>query len=335
MPRQLQAQESTTTAQTRHYGADGDVERFCRFAVAGPLDIHEHDQRPQVFRQAAESRLHGFGGQGVGCWHIDEQRRLAGGVEIDEKRLARALAVLGRIREQQDLVEPGAAIGAGFEAMKRTPGLQICLLQQVLACVGTAAEPAGNAKELRYVHQSCPVEFFTPVMRDAKHREVAIVNVRKRSIYSGNRSKPGGHTASVCFGTVGRSPLRSRSAERSAMNRFSLVLAIAVLGSGSAAAVIGAQAKPTPTYESALSRSWEEIHNKILTMAKDTVFPDAKLGWKPHPDSRSVLDELRHVTIGLEMTTAEAKGEKFDFDAREKADVGKPKTRASVGAEMG
>jgi putative ABC transport system permease protein len=32
--------------------------------------------------------------------------------------------------------------------------------------------------------------------------------------------------------------------------------------------------------------------------------------------------------------TAQAKGEKFDFDAREKADASKPKTRASVFAEM-
>ena len=39
-------------------------------------------------------------------------------------------------------------------------------------------------------------------------------------------------------------------------------------------------------------------------MAKDTVFPDDKLGWKPHPDSRSVLEEFRHVTIGLELTSA-------------------------------
>ena len=69
-------------------------------------------------------------------------------------------------------------------------------------------------------------------------------------------------------------------------------------------------------------------------MAKDTVFPDSKLAWKPHPDSRSVLEELRHVTIGLEMTTAEAKGEKFDFEAREKEYAGKPKTRAAVVAEM-
>jgi len=118
------------------------------------------------------------------------------------------------------------------------------------------------------------------------------------------------------------------------MNRVSLVVAMAILASGSAAAVIADQAKPTPTYETALARSWESVHNKILAMAKDTVFPDDKLAWKPHPDARSVMEELRHVTIGLETTTAEAKGEKFDFEAREKADATKPKTRASVVAEM-
>jgi hypothetical protein len=118
------------------------------------------------------------------------------------------------------------------------------------------------------------------------------------------------------------------------MNRVSLAVALALLASGSAAAVIIEQAKPAPTYETALARSWRNVHDKILVIAKDTAFPDDKLAWKPHPDARSVLDELRHVTIGLEMTTAEAKGEKFDFGAREKADASKPKTRASVVAEM-
>src|SRR5262245_19859495 len=94
------------------------------------------------------------------------------------------------------------------------------------------------------------------------------------------------------------------------------------------------QAPATPTYETAIYNSWKGLHDKILTMAKDTVFPDAKLGWKPHPDSRSVLDEFRHVTIGLEMTSAMLKGERFDYLAREKADESKPKTRASVVAEM-
>ena len=118
------------------------------------------------------------------------------------------------------------------------------------------------------------------------------------------------------------------------MNRLSLAVSIALLASGSSTAVIVEQAKPAPTYEAALARSWESVHNKILTMAKDTAYPDDKLGWKPHPDARSVMEELRHVTIGLEMTTAEARGEKFDFEAREKADATKPKTRASVVAEM-
>ena len=118
------------------------------------------------------------------------------------------------------------------------------------------------------------------------------------------------------------------------MSRLIVVVTFALLASGSAAAVIFEQEKPAPTYEAVLARSWEDVHNRILTMAKDTVFPDDKLGWKPHPDARSVLDELRHVTIGLEMTTAQARGEKFDFEAREKADASKPKTRASVVAEM-
>lgn len=118
------------------------------------------------------------------------------------------------------------------------------------------------------------------------------------------------------------------------MNRFTLAASFALFASASAAAVILEQSGPAPTYETALARSWEDVHNRILTIAKDTDFPDDKLTWKPHPDARSVIDELRHVTIGLEMTTAQAKGEKFDFEAREKAYASKPKTRAAVVAEM-
>ena len=118
------------------------------------------------------------------------------------------------------------------------------------------------------------------------------------------------------------------------MSRLSCAVSIALLASGSVASMMADQARPAPTYESALSRSWESVHNRILAMAKDTEFPDSKLAWKPHPDARSVMEELRHVIIGLEMTTAEARGEKFDFEAREKADAAKPMTRASVVAEM-
>jgi len=117
------------------------------------------------------------------------------------------------------------------------------------------------------------------------------------------------------------------------LRRSWLVLIVGVI----AVLDVSAQGQPPaapPTYEAVIARTWKNLHDKILVMAKDTVFPDSKLGWKPHPDSRSVLEEFRHVTIGLEMTSALLRGEKFDFEAREKADAAKPKTRASVVSEM-
>jgi len=95
-----------------------------------------------------------------------------------------------------------------------------------------------------------------------------------------------------------------------------------------------APTSPTAAYDKAIVTTWKNLHNKILDMAKDAEYPEAKLGWKPHPDSRTLEQEFRHATIGLEMTTAMAKGEKFDYAGRDKADESKPHTRASVVAEL-
>jgi hypothetical protein len=110
-------------------------------------------------------------------------------------------------------------------------------------------------------------------------------------------------------------------------------LVIALLSGSSIIAQSGTP-QPPPTWEASVANTWKGLHNKILTMAKDTQFPDEKLGSRPHPDSRSVLEEYRHVTIGLEMSSAQLAGTPFDYNARLKADESKPKTRASVVAEM-
>ncbi|MEZ5320042.1 MAG: hypothetical protein R2752_21755 [Vicinamibacterales bacterium] len=94
------------------------------------------------------------------------------------------------------------------------------------------------------------------------------------------------------------------------------------------------QTPTTPTFENQTVRIWKALHDKIFDMARDSQFPDDKLSFRPHPDSRTILDEFRHVTIGLEMSSASLRGEQFDYAARERADAGKPKTRASVVAEM-
>ena len=101
------------------------------------------------------------------------------------------------------------------------------------------------------------------------------------------------------------------------------------------AAAVGRAQQPTPppaTFESYVTTTWKALHNKILDMAKD--FPEDKYSWKPHPDSRTMVEEFRHVTLGLEMSTAEMRGDKFDYGGRMKADETKPKTRESVVREM-
>jgi hypothetical protein len=115
---------------------------------------------------------------------------------------------------------------------------------------------------------------------------------------------------------------------------LTMIMLVVLLSGASAALAQTTTPKPPPTYEQVIVNTWKNLHNKILNMAKDTVYPDAKLGYKPHPDSRSVLEELRHVTIGLEMTTAVAKGEKYDFGAKEKEFAARPQTRAAVVSEM-
>jgi hypothetical protein len=115
---------------------------------------------------------------------------------------------------------------------------------------------------------------------------------------------------------------------------FTTITMLALMLGASAAAAQTTTPKPPPTYEQVIVRSWKNLHDKLLVMAKDTVFPEAKLGYKPHPDARSVAQELRHATIGLEMTTAQAKGEKYDFAAKEKEYDARPASRAAVVKEM-
>lgn len=116
-----------------------------------------------------------------------------------------------------------------------------------------------------------------------------------------------------------------------------LVAAIATLNVLTGAAPGQTPAPPPLTYERVITNTWKDLHDKILEMAKDTVFPEDKLEWKPHPDARSVLDEFRQVTNGLEWSSAQLRGEKLDgaaVRARRNADAGKPKTRASIVSEM-
>jgi len=112
-------------------------------------------------------------------------------------------------------------------------------------------------------------------------------------------------------------------------NAARIGLFLAVLG-----APLGGLAaqEPAPTHEDMVVRAWKAEHDKILDMARD--FPEEHYQTKPHPDSRSFLDEIRHVTIGLEMSSAQLRGDEFDYMARVEEDEGKPATRESLVSEL-
>jgi len=113
---------------------------------------------------------------------------------------------------------------------------------------------------------------------------------------------------------------------------YRVVLATLLMAGTVAVGIRAQQPALPPSYETSIFTTWKSLHNKILEMARD--FPEEKYGWKPHPDSRPMIEEFRHVTIGLEMSTAELRGDRFDYAGRLKADETKPQTRESVVKEM-
>ncbi len=106
---------------------------------------------------------------------------------------------------------------------------------------------------------------------------------------------------------------------------------VALCALGVSAADVAAQDE-APAFEASIAATWRAEHAKILDMARD--FPEELYASKPHPDSRTFLDEIRHVTIGLEMSSAQLTGAPFDYMARVAEDESKPATRASLVSEL-
>ena len=87
-----------------------------------------------------------------------------------------------------------------------------------------------------------------------------------------------------------------------------------------------------PTLEERAISGWKTVHKKILDMAGD--FPEEKYDSRPHPDSRSFIEEIQHVTIGAEMFAAQLRGEPFNYGERVKFYSERETTRAVLAADL-
>ena len=93
-----------------------------------------------------------------------------------------------------------------------------------------------------------------------------------------------------------------------------------------------AQDQQTPlTVEQLAMRGWTGVQKKLLDIAKD--FPEDKFDYKPHPDARSFIEEIWHVTSSAEAVAIQQRGEQLDFNKIFSYD-GRPRDRAGLVAAL-
>ena len=109
------------------------------------------------------------------------------------------------------------------------------------------------------------------------------------------------------------------------------VIAIIAVSLILSVANLAAQQEERTLEEWAIS-GWKTVHKKVLDMAGD--FPEEKYDSRPHPDSRSFVEEIQHVTIGAEMFAAQLRGERFNYGERVKFYSEKESTRAVLAADL-
>lgn len=213
---------------------------------------------------------------------------------------------------------------------------------------------AGLPAPRRLIARGC-IELAADMIRDGLKIEAArrLVGWRNKTRFNEHFKRCFGRTPSRIIrsapasGELGRSdkivqPAAARDIRRDSCDQTLMkatisagvaVLSITATVVGAAPQQAATTAPPTAqAYTDQIKIVWKGLHGKILAMAKD--WPEDKYEWRPHPDSRTMLDEFRHVTIGLEYSSAQLRGEKFDYMSRIEQDTRKPKTRASVLSDM-
>src|SRR5579859_5880593 len=125
----------------------------------------------------------------------------------------------------------------------------------------------------------------------------------------------------------GRSRMRRETMK--SISRWGALLVAAVLAAMPAMAQeakTAATPKPVASPSQAVLESWNEIGRKLIAMAED--LPEDKYDYKPHPDSRTFVAQLLHVSASMYFFTDDAVGKKARYGDDPKRD--ELKTKAQV-----
>lgn len=107
-------------------------------------------------------------------------------------------------------------------------------------------------------------------------------------------------------------------------------------GSGAAPAASAtppAQPRPPATVEGTIVTQWNSVFGRIIAMAKD--FPEEKFDYKPHPDVRSFLQEIWHVTATAQWLAEAIKSKEENPKLTAIfSDANRPRGRAELVAQL-
>lgn len=81
--------------------------------------------------------------------------------------------------------------------------------------------------------------------------------------------------------------------------------------------------KPAASPSQAVLESWNDIGRKLIAIAED--LPEDKYDYKPHPDSRTFVQQLLHVSASMYFFTDTAQGKKARYGDDPKRDELKTK----------
>lgn len=108
------------------------------------------------------------------------------------------------------------------------------------------------------------------------------------------------------------------------MRRAMFVLALAAW----IASPVMAQQRPPQPWDEVALRAFNNVHDRLIAMARDTKFPAEKENYRPHPDVRSMIEELQSATAVIVTRVDRMKG-----GQREMKEIiaSLPKDRAALG----
>ena len=116
----------------------------------------------------------------------------------------------------------------------------------------------------------------------------------------------------------------SRTVSISVLALASCLLALPTIAQQASKRVEGLKSAPTPSQE--ILAQWNEIGRKLIAIAED--LPENKYDYKPHPDSRTFVAQLLHVSASMYYFTDVALGQKVRYgDDPDRAQL---KTKAQV-----